>query len=349
MHFHCVVDMVPILRRASLTLRLPCSLQAVHCFSIPSCHLSTTRSLLDNRKPQFSEPGHERQRSPSSGQPASDYAKEDESTTSGVTEKPDQAGSPCESSLNLHELAGLIFRSAQLASIPTPKLFSLCNRTIIVTGGGRGLGLTVVQALLESGASVAALDLLPNPSQPVWNDSLSLAKSKSLELTYHSLDVTQVDQVASTFSEIFNSTPSDQPVRGLFCAAGIQLLMPALDFTPEQFRNVLDVNVTGTFLCAQAFAREFISRNTVERGKPSPGMKEESVLAGQVGGSIVMTGSMSGTVANLGLECTAYNASKAGVIQMGRNMAMEWGNKGIRVNVSLARSLVLRYKPADCS
>lgn len=115
--------------------------------------------------------------------------------------------------------------------------------------------------------------------------------------------------------------------------------MPALDFTPEQFRNVLDVNVTGTFLCVQAFAREFTSRNTIKRGERSPGIEDESGLAREGGASIFLTGSMSGTVANLGLECTAYNASKAEVIHMGRNMAMEWGKKGIRVKVSLARSL----------
>ncbi|CAD6564212.1 MAG: hypothetical protein TREMPRED_004476 [Tremellales sp. Tagirdzhanova-0007] len=221
-----------------------------------------------------------------------------------------------------------------LASYTSPKLFELNNRTIVVTGGGRGLGLTVVHALLEAGASVAALDRLPEPTQPAWSDSVRLAERKGLNLDYQKLDVTDVDDVTNTFASIFTSAPSNQPVRGLFTAAGVTLLMQATDYTPEQFRKVIDINLTGSFLCAQAFGREFMSRNSSPKDSTvdTPGVESEESLAVEGGASIVMVGSMSAKVANLGLDSTAYNASKAGVVQMGRSLASEWSKHGIRVN-----------------
>lgn len=242
---------------------------------------------------------------------------------------------------------------ARLASRSTPSLFSLPNRTTIVTGGGRGLGLTVVQALLESGSSVVALDLLPKPTQPAWDQSLSLAKSNSLNLTYHTLDVTNASSVTETFQTIFGSTPSDQPVRGLFCAAGLTILAPIIEHSPEQFKKVIDINLTGTFLCAQAFGREYMAKNPSNGNGPVKwpfregyGVKEDTSWKG-LGASVVLTGSMSGSIANVGLESIGYNASKAGVLSLARNFAMEWSRRGIRVNVSCFILELLGSKGVD--
>lgn len=72
------------------------------------------------------------------------------------------------------------------------------------------------------------------------------------------------------------------------------------------------VNITGCFMTAQATAKAMIATSTP--------------------GSIVFIASMSGTIANRGLICPAYNTSKAGVIQLARNLASEWGPHKIRVN-----------------
>jgi len=74
------------------------------------------------------------------------------------------------------------------------------------------------------------------------------------------------------------------------------------------------------FLCAQAAAEQMIQT------------KSE--------GSIILIASMSATVANRDLDCVAYNASKAGVLQMGRNLACEWGKYKIRVNVYYPRFII---------
>ncbi|ODO01344.1 hypothetical protein I350_06163 [Cryptococcus amylolentus CBS 6273] len=203
--------------------------------------------------------------------------------------------------------------------LPTSDLFNLRNRTIVVTGGGRGLGLTIAQTLLESGANVVCLDLLPTPSEPQWSHALQTASSSSLSLKYISLNVTDQSSVTQTFQQIFDEAPADAPVRGLFVAAGIQLMLPAVDYPVEKFRKVVDINLTGSFLCAQAFARERFARFP---SAPSEGG----------GASIVFTASMSAHIANKGLDCVPYNASKAGVLQMAKNLAYEWGQKGVRVN-----------------
>ena len=185
---------------------------------------------------------------------------------------------------------------------------------------------------MESGGNVIALDLLPNPSETEWPIAVELAKSKGLSLTYGQVDVTDAASLKTAFSQAFTDVPTDAPIRGMFVTAGIQLLMPAVDYTPEQLRKIIDVNTTGTFLCAQAFAREWLFRTAT--GK-TPGIGEERGLATEGGASIVLTASMSGHVANKGLHCAAYNASKAAVHAMAKCFAMEWSKSGLRINVSV--------------
>lgn len=98
----------------------------------------------------------------------------------------------------------------------------------------------------------------------------------------------------------------------LFCFAGIVGCMPAVDMTAEQWRRTLDVNTTGSFLVAQAFARALI-----KQGK---------------GGSIVFTASISGHRVNYPQPQVAYNVSKAAILALKSSLAAEWAVHGIRVN-----------------
>ncbi|WWC97264.1 hypothetical protein V866_004143 [Kwoniella sp. B9012] len=269
---------------------------------------STSIRRLDNKddsgRPQAAHPSKHASRPVSSGEPVAEHVKEDESKRAGLPEEPMNGPPP-----------------PPLAALPAHELFYLKNRTILITGGGRGLGLTIAHACLESGASVRCMDLLPEPSQPQWSKAEELAKSKGLEITYHPLDVTDQNAVSKLFSDLFKMDSKEHPIRGLFTSAGIQIMMPAVDYSTEKFRKVIDVDLTGTFLCAQAFAKEWFKRHPTMDGQ-----------AGVNGASIAMTGSMSGHIANLGIECAAYNASKAGVNQLAKNLALEWSRKGIRVN-----------------
>lgn len=98
----------------------------------------------------------------------------------------------------------------------------------------------------------------------------------------------------------------------LLCFAGVVGCLHAIEMTPEQWRRTIDINTTGSFLCAQAAAKQMQHQGT--------------------GGSIVFTASISGHRVNFPQSQAAYNVSKAAVIAMKDSLAAEWARYGIRVN-----------------
>ncbi|KAJ5376760.1 hypothetical protein N7509_013646 [Penicillium cosmopolitanum] len=186
--------------------------------------------------------------------------------------------------------------------------FSLAGKVVLVSGAGRGLGLTQSEALLEAGAKVYALDRLEEPA-PEFYELQQRAKELGTELHYRRIDVRDTELLNSVIEGI---AQVEGRMDGLVAAAGIQQETPALEYSAKDSNTMFEVNVTGVFMTAQAVAKQMIRFGN--------------------GGSIAMIASMSGTIANRGLICPAYNASKAAVIQLGRNLAAEWGQYNIRVN-----------------
>jgi NAD(P)-dependent dehydrogenase (short-subunit alcohol dehydrogenase family) len=160
--------------------------------------------------------------------------------------------------------------------------FSLKDKVIVVSGGGRGLGLVQSEALLEAGAVVHAIDRLPPPA--ATSDFAKVARRAQDELgtrlEYHNLDVRDEKKLGDTVASIANKHGG---IDGLIAAAGIQQETPALDYSAEDCDKMMGVNVTGVFMTAQAVAREMVKREQK--------------------GSLVLIASMSGTVANRGLIC----------------------------------------------
>lgn len=160
--------------------------------------------------------------------------------------------------------------------------FSLKDRVVIVSGGARGVGLTQAEALLEAGAVVHAIDRLPEPAKD--SDFGRVADRAASELgsrmSYHRVDVRDQKALGAVVGGIADK---EGRIDGLIAAAGIQQETPALEYTAEDSDKMMGVNVTGVFMTAQAVAREMIKR------------KQK--------GSLVLIGSMSGTVANRGLIC----------------------------------------------
>lgn len=187
--------------------------------------------------------------------------------------------------------------------------FSLADKVVLVSGAARGLGLTQAEALLEAGAKVYALDRLEEPSSDFYRIQKRATEELGTALHYRRIDVRDTELLNNVVEEIANT---EGRLDGLIAAAGIQQETPALEYTAKDANRMFEVNVTGVFMTAQAAAKQMI-----RFGK---------------GGSIVLIASMSGTIANRGLICPAYNASKAAVIQLARNLAAEWGAYGIRVN-----------------
>lgn len=189
--------------------------------------------------------------------------------------------------------------------------FNLTDRVVLVSGAARGLGLALAEALLEAGATVYALDRLPPEEQSPDFARIQKRASDELGTSFHyrQIDVRDVPNLNKVIAEIGDK---EGRMDGLIAAAGIQQETSALDYTQEDANKMFEVNITGVFMTSQAVAKQMIKFGS--------------------GGSIVMIASMSGTVANRGLICPAYNASKAAVVQLGRNLASEWGQYGIRVN-----------------
>jgi NAD(P)-dependent dehydrogenase (short-subunit alcohol dehydrogenase family) len=128
-------------------------------------------------------------------------------------------------------------------------------------------------------------------------------------LHYAQVDVRDVPELEATMARI-----ASQKARldGLIAAAGIQRVEPALEYSQAHMREMMDVNYGGVMFAATAAARQMIACGTP--------------------GNIMLVASMSGKIANKGLISPVYNSSKAAVIQLGKNLAMEWAQAGIRVN-----------------
>ncbi|KAL5048142.1 hypothetical protein BDW71DRAFT_205686 [Aspergillus fruticulosus] len=194
-------------------------------------------------------------------------------------------------------------------SKPRFREFDLEGRVYAITGGGRGLGLAMAEALLEAGAKVYCLDRLPSP-HPDFEAARSHAETAyGGSLHYHRIDVRNAAETNSLFAKIASE---NSRLDGLIAAAGINHLEPALSHSPEKLHEVMDINYNGVFHSATAAARQMFNY--------------------QQKGSILLVASMSGIIANKGMTSPVYNSSKAAVVQLARNLAMEWGRHGIRVN-----------------
>ena len=190
-------------------------------------------------------------------------------------------------------------------TLNAPALFDLSGRVAIVTGAGSGIGQRIAVGLAQCGADVACLD--------IRTDSGLLDTVGFIEATGHkalAICVNVTDR--ASLGEAVDRTERDLGALGIAVnAAGIANASPAEEMSEEQFQTLMDVNLKGVFLSCQAEANTMLRHGR---------------------GSIINIASMSGVIVNRGLMQVHYNASKAGVIHMSKSMAMEWVERGIRVN-----------------
>lgn len=179
-----------------------------------------------------------------------------------------------------------------------------------ITGGAGTLALASARALLEHGLSgLCLLDLpqtLNSSADQIAKLQQDFPESKIYTVT---VDVTSELAVNKAFSECVSFLSS---IDILCCFAGIVGCVHSVDVTSTDFKRVVDVNLSGSFLCAQVAAKHMI--------------------ASKRGGSILFTASISAHSTNYPQPQVAYNVSKAGVAHLTRNLAAEWAIHGIRVN-----------------
>jgi NAD(P)-dependent dehydrogenase (short-subunit alcohol dehydrogenase family) len=181
----------------------------------------------------------------------------------------------------------------------------LAGRTAVVTGGARGLGRSMARALARHGVKAGLLDLLDE----VGASAAALAEETGVEAAGVRADVTSAGDVAAAFAEVAERLGSPSL---LVNAAGVTEWEDSLDVSPESWRRVIDINLTGTFLTCQALGR--------------------ACRDGGHAGAIVNVSSMSGRVVNVPQHQASYNASKAAVDQLTKSLAVEWAPLRVRVN-----------------
>jgi NAD(P)-dependent dehydrogenase (short-subunit alcohol dehydrogenase family) len=174
------------------------------------------------------------------------------------------------------------------------------GRVAIVTGACRGIGRRLAEVLAGDGYSLALLDIQPP------DETLAAVQGIGVDAEAVVVDVSAEEEVESAARQVVDRFGR---VDVLVNNAGVTLIAAAEETTAEQWRRVVDVNLTGPFLLCRAFGRSMLARRR---------------------GNIINIASIAGL---LGFpDRVAYNASKHGLIGLTRTLAAEWGGRGVRVN-----------------
>jgi len=178
--------------------------------------------------------------------------------------------------------------------------FDLTGRTAVVTGGGRGLGLGISEALLDAGADVVVFGRTGVP-EGLTERAAALGR----RVFFHALDLGDSDAIADAAAEVLAARRVDILVNN----AGTQDRYPAVDFPLDAFDRVMDVNLRSVFQLCQLFGRPMLERGD---GKV---VNLASLLSFQGG-----------------LTVPAYAASKGAVAQLTKALCNEWSSRGVNVN-----------------
>jgi NAD(P)-dependent dehydrogenase (short-subunit alcohol dehydrogenase family) len=183
------------------------------------------------------------------------------------------------------------------------ELFGLKGRVALVTGGGRGIGQVVAAGLAKAGAEVAVI------SRSGADETVKLIEKEGGRAYSLLADVTREAEVDGALAEIVKRSGSLDVV---FNNAGICIHKGTLEAAISEWKQVIDINLTGEYIVARAAAKIMMAR--------------------KIKGSIINMASMSGSIVNIPQWQASYNASKSGVIHLTRSLAVEWAGYGIRVN-----------------
>ncbi|KAH6612983.1 hypothetical protein C7974DRAFT_404973 [Boeremia exigua] len=197
---------------------------------------------------------------------------------------------------------------------PTLPIFSLANKTAVISGGARGLGLAMSRSLVLSGSNLAIIDLHKQDAAEraidIAHEFRQLHPGQPVpHITVHYADVAKQAEVDRSIRDVLNE---HHEISNLITCAGYCQNIEAISMTPEQIKAMLSVNLEGTFYCATAVAKH--------------------LMASRKPGNMIFTGSISGSIVNVPQPQAMYNSSKAAVRHLAASLAVEWASHSIRVN-----------------
>lgn len=182
------------------------------------------------------------------------------------------------------------------------KLFSVADQVVLVAGGSRGIGRALAQGFAERDAQVVIAgreaDTLARTAQEISTGKHAVASEVC--------DVARPEDVARLVKSVVDRFGR---IDTLLSVAGVNKRMKAENYTAEEYDWIVDINLRGAFMIAQAVGRHMIERRA---------------------GAIINIDSLNTYAPLTGV--TPYAMSKAGVLMMTRSLANEWGRHGVRVN-----------------
>ena len=190
-------------------------------------------------------------------------------------------------------------------STPISKLFDLTGQHALVTGGSRGLGLQIAQALGEAGAKV----MLTSRKASELEEAAAQLQAQGIDARWVAADLSQAAEVERVVSETLQRLGE---IDILVNNAGATWGAPAEDYPLEAWDKVMNLNIRSIFLMSQQVGK----RSMIARRQ----------------GRIINVASIAGLAGSVGIEYIAYGTSKGAVVNFTRTLAGEWGKYGITVN-----------------
>ena len=182
------------------------------------------------------------------------------------------------------------------------KLFSVSGQIVLIPGGSRGIGRALAEGFAARGAQVVIAGREANTLEKTASEISTGDKPVKTVVC----DVARPEDVAALVTSTLSAFGS---IDTLVSVAGVNKRMKAEDYSTEEYDWIMDINLRGSFVLAQAVGRHMIERK---------------------GGSIINIDSLNTYAPLTGV--TPYAMSKAGVLMMTRSLANEWGRHGVRVN-----------------
>jgi gluconate 5-dehydrogenase len=187
---------------------------------------------------------------------------------------------------------------------PTARLFDLTGKSVIVTGSGRGIGRALARGMAEAGARVTVCGRSADIVKEA-GDELRAEGHEILDVVFDAQKREDVERLVAETVAAFGALDV------MVINHGIGRAARAEEITPQQWNEMIAINLTSAFSCAQVAGRQMIAQGS--------------------GGAIVFTSSTSSMV--VFEQLTSYGAAKAGLDHTARHLAVEWGPHNIRVNV----------------